>query len=636
MLAAAKKLLLLITVLFASDALAQSRPWWEPYRGHRGFEDALSVYGLNSADLDADPEQAVDWSGDTAHPLHWLHRTLRIYGQAHAGAYRIPVTERAEDERARTTSNPRSGRFLTEVYMQPGETAQIRLPASLPRTIACYASLTSNFDEAASIADTRMLGPGTTWYTATRQGMLLIDCRDGSKRMAHSGEEVPVEIGTGSLRHDAFVFGLTPFEEWPSIARRPNPLGQVFMFNGRTRFYVPKEKAAAAAGIDIGRLMREHLAMTLAYDRLNGLDGHATDRLHWPSAGLITASYEGCCSATSSEGFVRIGFRGYPASATDWGDWHEYGHQYQMGWSWRNALTEVSVNLYSIAACHSIHGERDACHPNSHVRRLGWSREAVGAYLQSGKQSNFDQMAGGTEFERFTLFGQLWLSHPDLFRRLGRAYREAYARGQGASLFDTVAKKKDWFVRETSRGAGRDLRPYYQRWGLGFSTDTHRQVAELRLPAPVLPAFAARHALASAGGPAQAGGTAVNTWLKWVGFVTYGQSEGDSALAWYSRDAESILFVDARSSSGVKQQVVLIGQRTQGGCAKPLHVTHLCYGQPGRFAYSVRYEPALNGHLPPGRYQGTLRLAARDHIERWWGGEVTMDLDIRVPSRPTP
>jgi hypothetical protein len=468
----------------AALAADEPSPWWR-VQDQAGLADALKEYGITIQAMNKDAEAFERRSQNKSDPLYWLRRSVDIYGNAHSGEYRIPITETHGNAKRRMTSFGRTGYFPTDRFVSPGNEISVRLARPLPVGVACTVSTATDMNQENHIFEPVALRYGAdTVYKPARAGTLMFECREASENMVHVGEKAVIHIASGGQSVPMFVFGVTPSAQWKSMAIQPNPLGQVILFGGRTRFYVPATKARNAAGMDIAGFMRQHLAVTMSNDRANGFDDQSGP-LHEPTQSLINASYAACCNAVGTLGQIRIGFSGSPKSNTGWGDWHEYGHQYQLGWSWK-ALVETSVNINSLVSCKAIKGNvpLKECGANKSVAEMTWSTRAVPDFIASGQRYNFDQMGAGTEFVRLKMFAQLLFSYEHLYADLGWAYREAYNRGQGSAQFNTDVKKKDWFVVNASRFSGHDLRVFFDHWGLKYSAQADAAVARLGLPAP--------------------------------------------------------------------------------------------------------------------------------------------------------
>lgn len=134
--------------------------------------------------------------------------------------------------------------------------------------------------------------------------------------------------------------------EWRAQAQATTPSGYHFMFDGRTRFVASQVIAQNSATKNIEQTLRQSLLRTITYDKLDGLDGSSW--LHQPSRGLLFATYQSCCWASGGQGLTGIGGDSSIPETPSWLDWHEYGHQFQMSWSWSDQEKLPSTFILSL------------------------------------------------------------------------------------------------------------------------------------------------------------------------------------------------------------------------------------------------------------------------------------------------
>lgn len=622
--------LTIVLAVTSIDADAASDPdyWWRPFHANQGLNDALGAYGLSTRRLDEHADESLRLSSDVRSPLYWLRRSVRIYGQAEAGRYRIPIAEDHTSGKHRTASNGRMADIYTQTWAAEGDVITITMRDTPLGNARCIAQTSPNFGVMKGPVE---LFPGkATAYVAPAAGTITLGCRNSDRPYLGFGGDVTIDIEGGKV-YPMFVFGLTPFRDWKdSLSKAPNPADKVNMFGGRTRFDIPSAKAAAAADMDLGWFFREHLAMTLAYDALNGLD--ATDGpLNYPSQGSLNATYGACCSA-GDQGKVNIGFSGSPKATTFWGDWHEYGHQYQMEWSWAGQ-NEVSVNLYSISACRPLRGKVavSSCQNDANFAKLTWDPESVGTFIASGEQKHFDGPGSGGEFARAVLFANLSFSYPDLFPQLGREFRKEWNYGSGAAQFNTSQKKKDWFVIHTSRLTGRDLTGFFRQWGLYFTPEAEEEVRSLGLPGPIIPSARYTSSLHADGADASVAGKITHEGATSVGFITYSKSQGPVDLVPYSPPGSfATVTVSVHDAQLHPAQLKLRAQVAQGGCAwHAMNTANPC-GDTHELEWKIIFLRYDNPYLPPGHYTGDIDLALRSVLPNLaaWGEVLHIDLDV--------
>lgn len=621
--------LMLTAAVSCAHAASEPDYWWRPFHTNQGLNDALGAYGLSTHQLDEHPEESLRLSSDVTSPLYWVRRTVRTYGQAVAGRYRIPVTEDHASGRNRTAGFGRMADFFTQTWAEAGERIALTIQGMPPHGVTCSVQTNTAFGAMKGMVDLR---PNEKIdYVAPEAGTIVLGCRDSTRLLPTFGSDVTIDVAGGKV-YPMFIFGLTPFADWKDrLSKSPNPINEVYMFGGRTRFDVPAAKAASAASMDLGRFFREHLGITLVYDRVNGLDALG-GTLDFPSQSQINATYADCCSASNAQGAIRIGFSGHPARPTYWGDWHEYGHQYQMEWSW-DGLIEVSVNLYSISACRPLRGKVPVreCQDDKDFGALTWDPEAVGTFIASGEQRHFDGPDTGGDFARAVLFANLSFSFPDLFPQLGREFRKQWSYGSGSAQFDTNQKKKDWFVIQTSRLAGRDLTGFFRQWGLYFTPEAEEQVHSLGLPGPIIPAARYTSSLHADGADANVVGNITHEGATSVGFITYSTSQGPIHLVPDSpAGGFATVTVAVHDAQLHPAQLKLRAQVAHGECAwRAMNSANPCGGT-HQLEWKMMFLRSDNPYLPPGHYTGDIDLALRSLLpERAaWGEVLHIDLDV--------
>jgi len=438
---------------------------------------------------------------------------------------------------------------------------------------------------------------------------------------------VPMQIlSGGSQRHPLFIFGLNSQSDWADFTQQTTPSGFGVFFDGRTRYAASQKKMRASANTNIQQTLRENLLRTISYDKLNGLDGSSA--LHQPVRSLFMVSYDACCYASSGSGKLAIGFESTVPTTHGWGAWHEYGHQYQMGWSW-GGLSEVTVNLYSLAACYKQLGHVDVnrCHPNLPPMGFSWDQQAVGSFLKSGQSQHFDTETN--VFRRLTMFGQLMTTYPELYPALGKAYREAYNRGANKAALDASQEKIDWFVTNASHFSGHDLREFFTRWGLGYSAAAGEQIAAMKLPAPTQPATTYEKPLVHSGSTPTTVSLQIDNdnQAHGIGLIANTAKIGPTNLVW-SQNGDTTLHTQVVDAQNRPFTVTLRGKKLTGGCAYHSINSAVTCALGSDIHLSIMYYPEDNTALPAGEYHGTLPLIASDWHDPSWTANVNFPLTI--------
>lgn len=140
--------------------------------------------------------------------------------------------------------------------------------------------------------------------------------------------------------------------------------------------------------------------------------------------------------------------------------WEEFGHHYQQTWTWDSA-TEMTFSIYSLAVGRSC---GDAVRMNQFLGGFepAWTWENVKTFLaadESIKAAWWD--AGGRPLYHLALmFEQLRVAFDDFYPILHRRYRASN------QVLQSDANKKHYFMTQAAEIAGRNLTPFFARWGL--------------------------------------------------------------------------------------------------------------------------------------------------------------------------
>ncbi|MED3025102.1 MULTISPECIES: putative mucin/carbohydrate-binding domain-containing protein [Bacillus cereus group] len=147
-----------------------------------------------------------------------------------------------------------------------------------------------------------------------------------------------------------------------------------------------------------------------------------------------------------------------------WGPWHEVGHLHQQApWKW-SKVSEVTVNIYSLAIQKALGNqlEMDEHYKNSFE------------YLEKPKAERIID-----DINPLTMFWQLNVVYGEYFYpRLHQAYRLLPQSEMPAS----DEEKKQMFVYMTSKVAGQNLIPFFEEWGLTPNNEIREKIEKLKLP----------------------------------------------------------------------------------------------------------------------------------------------------------
>ncbi|MDY8164743.1 M60 family metallopeptidase [Bacillus thuringiensis] len=153
-----------------------------------------------------------------------------------------------------------------------------------------------------------------------------------------------------------------------------------------------------------------------------------------------------------------------------WGPWHEAGHMRQQSpWTFYN-MTEVQVNIYSLAV--------EKAFTSNQPRTL----QQEGAYTKAFQyleqdNKNYDDISD--LFVKVVMLWQLQLAYgEDFYPKLHQLYRDMPSN----EIPQTDETKKQLFMITASKAAKQNLIPFFEQWGLRPNNDTIQKVAALGYP----------------------------------------------------------------------------------------------------------------------------------------------------------
>ncbi|HDR4483811.1 TPA: wall-associated protein [Bacillus cereus] len=149
-----------------------------------------------------------------------------------------------------------------------------------------------------------------------------------------------------------------------------------------------------------------------------------------------------------------------------WGPWHEVGHLHQQApWQW-DGIGEVTVNIYALSVQRAL-GNKSRLEDEKRY-------EKAFSYLDNPKAQESME-----EFEKLVMFWQLDLAYGDQFYpRLHQMYRML----NQTEMPKSNEEKKQTFIYMTSKVAGQNLIPFFDKWGLIANDATREKIEKLNLP----------------------------------------------------------------------------------------------------------------------------------------------------------
>nr|WP_159466493.1 M60 family metallopeptidase [Scandinavium goeteborgense] len=148
-----------------------------------------------------------------------------------------------------------------------------------------------------------------------------------------------------------------------------------------------------------------------------------------------------------------------------WGPWHELGHHFQLQPHTWNNMGEVVVNLTS------LYVQRELGNASNMETTKTWDKAFK--YLNQPQRDYHNQDL----FVKVAMLWQLDLTFgKDFYAKLAHAYREFSVQPTNDPA------KIQRFILESSRVAGYNLIPFFEKWGLATDENTRQLLAGLDLP----------------------------------------------------------------------------------------------------------------------------------------------------------
>ena len=157
----------------------------------------------------------------------------------------------------------------------------------------------------------------------------------------------------------------------------------------------------------------------------------------------------------------------------NWGFFHEIGHNMQnMDWVF-DGSTEVSCNLFTLYMFDRLMGGRDNAHPDiSNV----FTEKAMKEYFDEG--AKFEKWKNDP-FLGLIMFRQLQEAFGwETFKRLFREYQAMSDKDATGAYADTEQKKRDLWVKTFSTISGRNIAPFFEKWGIKISTEVRNELSK--------------------------------------------------------------------------------------------------------------------------------------------------------------
>ncbi|WP_088548269.1 NPCBM/NEW2 domain-containing protein [Paenibacillus aquistagni] len=370
----------------------------------------------------------------------------------------------AEGERERRLINARKIFQPTGLYAQPNEQLEIEVSGNKPITAVIG---THRHDNEWAIS--YPLQPGTNTISSPNGGLLSFD-------NSNNEGSIHVNVVSGGSPVPFFVLGKHTKADWQAMmSAYPHAPSVVLQSERALLVFTYASAQNHILNQDPVPVLQTYDTFIGAQDNISGQSNSDPDSRHRLDKHLIGVieqpNYTGGAYAYASwDGAIMPTSTGANADALDltrmgWGQYHEAGHlRQQAPWTW-GEMTEVTVNIYSLAA-------KKALKPTEPARSQGEYLAAFTFVDQPTK--NFSDSNSKLE-----MLWQLNLAFGDNFYpALHRLYREM----ANNDLPTTDDQKKQAFILNTSKVAQYDLTPFFDKWGIPATNETKNKIHALNLP----------------------------------------------------------------------------------------------------------------------------------------------------------
>jgi len=370
----------------------------------------------------------------------------------------------AEGNRERRFINARKIYQPTGLYAKPNE--QIKIEVSGDKPITAVIGIHRHDKEWALFYP---LQPGINTISSPNGGLLSFD-------NSNNEGSINVNVVSGGSPVPFFVLGKNTKADWQAMMNAYPNAPSVVLQSERALFVFYYATARDyILNQDPIPVLQTYDKFITAQDQISGLSSSDSDPRHRLDRHLIgfiesENTIPGAYAYANWDGAIMPKDTGASADALDltrtgWGQYHEAGHLRQLApWNW-DGMTEVNVNIYSIAA-------KKALKPTEPARSQGEYLAAFTFVDQPTK--NFSDSNSKLE-----MLWQLNLAFGDNFYpQLHRLYREM----ANADLPTTDDQKKQAFILNTSKVANYDLTPFFDKWGLPATNETKNKINALNLP----------------------------------------------------------------------------------------------------------------------------------------------------------
>lgn len=324
---------------------------------------------------------------------------------------------------------------------------------------------------------TYALTEGLNTINTTTDGDLYIKY---SSDTSSNKNKIKITFLSGQATMPLYILGNSTHQEWLNQLSQDTISPNATLIANRVFIVVSKDKAIQYETSNQDTLLTYMDKILKAEDEISGLDGSTT--IHQPpyyNKLMLLEKSSGNPDATSY-GRVRIPTANInwildptyiSNSGGGWGIFHEIGHHHQQSpWSW-STCTEVTVNIYSMAAKRLFHpGEQG-------ISSSDWDN--IMSYLSKPDSLKNYNSSNIENYTKLGLFHQLWLAYGDTF------YQTIHKRTRNESPTPSGdAAEIRLFMLYACQISGRNLDNFFIKWGLNVAQSVYNEIDMLGYPQP--------------------------------------------------------------------------------------------------------------------------------------------------------
>lgn len=396
----------------------------------------------------------------------------------------------AEKERMRLARALRSSDFIpTGRYAPAGKSISVTVRPAGGRVPVLHIGTFDYYNEDAALQEPRAvpLRPGRNTVGDAHGGPVYLS-------FAGEGERAAVTFGPGTPRMAVFELGRTDEAAFQQQLDEKTDIPWVELITGEAILTLTREGALLYRDEDHAKLMGLFDTVIDSHARISGLDGRG--RLNRPKAGRYHFN-EVSVVPSGVGAYAWHGYNGFPRAYMDrlctvaglgargWGLYHELGHLHQQGAYQADQLTEVTVNIYSLAAQRTL-GQTSNLLTVDPKTGLNHFQSALPKLGTGG--ISYEQTFGA--YEKLVPLRQLELAFgEDFWPKLHRLVRSEHQHDAPVDDYthDPVINARQYLALASYAGrtAGYDLTDFFvHKWALPIDSAGVAALAALGLPKP--------------------------------------------------------------------------------------------------------------------------------------------------------